>query len=84
MVLAIYRSCTFTKKRAVLRTFWSQRAAEPDKVDRAVQEYGPYALVMVVVICIGLVLITVALAALASAWAWLAGAAAVLAGVSTW
>ena len=84
--LATYRSCTFAEKRAVLRTFWSQCAAESDKVGRAAQEYGPYALIMVAVICIELVLITVALVALASAsaWAWLAGAAAVLAGVSTW
>jgi hypothetical protein len=82
--LATYRSCTFAEKRAVLRAFWSRRAAESDKVGQAAREYGPYALVMVAVICVELVLITVALFALGNAWAWLTATAAVLAVVSTW
>ncbi|MBU6516153.1 MAG: hypothetical protein KGQ78_09695 [Acidobacteria bacterium] len=84
MGLATYRSCTFTEKRAVLRTFWSQRTASSDKVVRAAQEYGPYAFVMVAVICAELILLAVALFAVGSVWAWLAVAATLLAGASTW
>lgn len=82
--LVTYRSCTFAEKRAVLRVFWSRRSAESDKVHRAAQEYGPYALVMVAVIFAELVVIAVALFALGSAWSWLALLAAGLAGLSTW
>ncbi len=84
MGLATYRSCTFTEKRAVLRTFWTHHAAESDKVTQAAREYGPYAFGMVAVICVELTLIAAALFAIGSAWAWLAVAATVLAGLSTW
>ena len=79
MGLATYRSCTFTEKRVVLRTFWSQRVAESDKVNQAANEYGPYALVMVSVIWAELVLITIVLFNVGSSWAWPALAASVLA-----
>ena len=80
MGLATYRSCTFTEKRAVLRTFWSRRVAESDKVNQAANEYGPYAHVMVSVIWAELVLITIVLFSVSSAWAWPALAGSVLAG----
>ena len=67
-----------------MRTFWSRHEPASDKVGRAAQEYGPYALVMVAVICAELVLITVALFAIGSSWSWLAALAAALAGLSTW
>ncbi len=68
----------------MLRTSWSHRPAESDKVTQAAHEYGPYALAMVAVICVELALISAALAAIGSAWAWLAVAVTVLTGVSTW
>jgi len=82
--LATYQSCTFTEKRSVLRTFWSQHEAESEKVIQAAREYGPYAFVMVAIITLELVVLSVALLAANSEWAWLAMPATVLAGVSTW
>ena len=83
MGLATYRSCTFSEKRAVLRAFWSRRVAESDKVNQAAREYGPYALVMVSVICVEFALIAIVLFRAGSSWAWPALAATVLAGAST-
>lgn len=82
--LSAYQSCTFSEKRAVLRTFWSQHEGESDKVVQAAREYGPYALAMVVVINVELVVIFVALLRASSAWAWLGVVAAILVGVSLW
>ena len=82
MGLSTYRSCTFAEKRAVLRTFWSRRVAESEKVERAAREYGPYAMVMVSIITVELAVIAAALFATGSPWSWLAGVAALASGIS--
>lgn len=84
MGLATYRRCTFSEKRAVLRTFWSHHDHESDKVLEAAREYGPYALAMVAIITVEFAFIFAVLLADANPWAWL-GAACTLAGAaSTW
>jgi hypothetical protein len=82
--LATYQSCTFVEKRAVLRTFWSSREDESDKVNRAAREYGPYALAMVAIIAVELVVISSVLLARGSGWAWIALAATAFALWSLW
>ena len=80
--LATYRRCTFSEKRAVLRVFWSRRESDSDTVNEAAREYGPYALVMVVVIAIELAVIAAVLFNRGNVWAWPAVAATVFAVVS--
>ncbi len=81
---ATYKSCSFTEKRAVLRTFWSGRADESDKVMGAAREYGPYALGLVTVITFELVVIAALLIIRAPAWAGVATGAGVIAVWSLW
>jgi hypothetical protein len=85
--LETYHSCTFSEKRAVLRTFWGVTADPSDKINAAAREYGPYALAMVAVIAAELTVITAVLIAVGSAWLWAAAAATVMALLSlrrTW
>lgn len=82
--LAVYQSCTFTEKRAVLRTFWSGHEGESDKVVQAAREYGPYAFVMIAIITVELIVISSVLLAASNGWAWLAMTVTLLAGVSAW
>lgn len=84
MGLATYKSCSFNEKRAVLRTFWSCRAHETEKINQAAREYGPYALGLVVVITVELAVIAALLVARANGWAWVATTATVLALWSLW
>lgn len=84
MGLATYRSCSFSEKRAVLRTFWSCRAHESEKINLAAREYGPYALALVVVITVELAIIATLLVVRASGWSWVATTATVLAMWSLW
>ena len=84
MRLATYQSCSFAEKRAVLRTFWSNREDESDKVNRAAREYGPYALAMVAIIAMELAVISSVLWARASSWAWVAFLATAFALWSVW
>jgi len=84
MRLATYQSCSFAEKRAVLRTFWSNREDESDKVNRAAREYGPYALAMVAIIAMELAVISSVLWARGSSWAWVAFLATVFALWSVW
>ena len=84
MALATYNSCSFNEKRAVLRTFWSGRAHQSDKINQAAREYGPYALWLVVIITIELLIIAALLVARTNGWAWVATAATVLALWSLW
>jgi hypothetical protein len=84
MRLATYQSCTFAEKRAVLRTFWSIREDESDKVNLAAREYGPYALAMVAIIAIELAIISSVLVARGNAWAWAAFIATAFALWSLW
>jgi hypothetical protein len=82
--LATYQSCSFTEKRAVLRTFWTSHEDESDKVNRAAHEYGPYALAMVALITVELVIISSVLLARGSGWAWFALGATAFALWSLW
>ena len=84
MSLATYQSCSFAEKRAVLRTFWSSRPDESDKVNRAASEYGPYALAMVAIIAVELAVIASVLLARGSGWAWFALAATAFSVWSVW
>lgn len=68
--LTAYRQCTFREKREVLRVFWSRREADSELVGLAAREYGPYALVLVIVIAVELAVIAVALVAGGTVWAW--------------
>src|SRR5271169_7154728 len=70
--LATYQSCSFAEKRAVLQTFWSNHVNESDKVNRAADEYGPFALAMVAFIAAELVLISAVLLARGSWWSSIA------------
>ncbi len=84
MGLATYKTCSFNEKRMVLRTFWSCRPHESDKINQAAHEYGPYALGLVTVITVELVIIAALLLARANGWTWIATTASVLAFWSLW
>ena len=84
MRLATYNSCTFNEKRAVLRTFWSGRSNESEKINLAAREYGPYALGLVAIISFEMLIIAALLIARANGWAWVATASSVLALWSLW
>lgn len=84
MGLATYNSCSFSEKRAVLRTFWSGHPHDSEKINRAAREYGPYALWLIVIITVELALIAALLVTRASTWSWLATAATVVALWSLW
>ena len=84
MGLATYKTCSFHEKRAALRTFWSCRPHESEKINQAAHEYGPYALALVAVITIELILIAALLLARANGWTWVATGTSVLALWSLW
>lgn len=84
MGLATYKSCSFNEKRAVLRTFWSCRTHESEKINQAAREYGPYALGLVAVVTVELVIIATLLFARANGWTWVATSATVLSLWSLW
>lgn len=84
MGLSTYNSCTFHEKRAVLRTFWSGRADESEKINLAAREYSPFALGLVAIITFELIVIAGLLVARANGWAWVATSATVLAVWSLW
>jgi hypothetical protein len=77
--LATYQSCSFAEKRAVLQTFWSNHVDESDKVNRAADEYGPYAYAMVAFIAAELILISAVLLVRGSWWSGIAFAASAFA-----
>jgi len=84
MALTTYNTCSFSEKRDVLRTFWSARDHESEKINTAAREYGPYALALIVIITVELAIISALLVALASGWSWIATAATVLSLWSVW
>lgn len=84
MRLTTYKTCSFQEKRAVLRTFWSGRTSDLDKINVAAREYGPYALALVTIITLELVVIAALLIARANGWAWISTSAFVLSLWSLW
>jgi hypothetical protein len=84
MRLAVYNTCSFREKRAVLHTFWSGTTNESEKINEAAREYGPYALGLVAIITLELALIAVLLVIRANGWAWTGTGMSVLAGWSLW
>lgn len=78
MALATYQSCSFQEKRAVLRTFWTRRLDESEKINCAAREYAPFALGLVSIITVELLVIAVTLIARVNGWAWAATLATVL------
>ncbi len=84
MRLATYNSCSFNEKRSVLRTFWSGRPDESQKINEAAHEYGPYALLLVATITVELIIIAALLILRANGWAWVPTGASVLSIWSLW
>jgi hypothetical protein len=84
MRLVTYNSCTFQEKRTVLRTFWSGREGDSDKINVAAREYGPYALGLVAIISFELLVIAALLVVRVDGWAWLATTCTVLSLWSLW
>ncbi len=72
MKLDAYKSCSFSEKRQVLETFWRARPAESTKVASAATQYGPWAVVLLIVIVLELVVVLVASVSLGYLAGWFA------------
>lgn len=59
MKLDVYRSCSFSEKREVLGTFWRGQAPASEKIAHGAEQYGPWALLALIVIALELVALLV-------------------------
>ena len=55
MKLDVYRSCSWREKRLVLETFWHRGRLGTEKVTEAAAQYGPWAVIALVVLAVELV-----------------------------
>ena len=84
MELSVYRSCSFREKREVLDVFWRARPSSSPKITEGAAQYGPVAVVFVLIICAELGLLTGVAVARGSAWAWALLAVTLLTFASLW
>jgi hypothetical protein len=84
MGLSIYRSCSWQEKRQVLDVFWRPKIHASSKINMAALEYGPYAILCILVIALELVPVIVYAVDRGNAWGWLAVIAEALTLLSLW
>lgn len=73
--LDVYRSCTHQEKREVLDAFWRSRVHPSARINQAAREYGPYAVVCLVVVAAELALLILVSINRGYVMGWLAGLA---------
>lgn len=71
--LDVYRSCSWQEKREVLGAFWHTGVHPSERINEAALEYGPYAVLCIVVIVLELVPVILYSIVRGDAWGWLAG-----------
>jgi uncharacterized membrane protein YkgB len=54
MKLDVYRSCSRKEKGQVLETFWRSNVESSDRIRHAATQYGPYAVLCLVVVALEL------------------------------
>ena len=79
MKLDIYRSCSWSEKREVLDAFWRSGDHASAKIDEAALQYGPLAILSLVIV----VIVAVTLGR-GYAWGWLAVASEAVVIASLW
>ena len=84
MKLAVYRSCTREEKREVLDVFWRSSPHPSPKIDEAARQYGPYAILCIVVIALELALVVFVSIHRGYVWGWFAGLLEALSIASLW
>jgi hypothetical protein len=71
MRLDVYRSCSWSEKREVLEVFWRSGNHASAKIDQAALQYGPLAILSLVVVVVELALIAGVTLGRGYAWGWL-------------
>lgn len=84
MKLDVYRSCSFREKREVLDAFWRTKGASSPRIEEAARQYGPYAVVSLVVIALELAVVLAVSIDRGLAIAWIAGPLELVTLASTW
>jgi uncharacterized membrane protein len=82
--LDVYRSCSRAEKRDVLTTFWHRGATGTAKIMKAALQYGPWAVLCLVVLALELVPVVVLGFRHAPVIAWIAVAMEVVVLLSLW
>jgi len=70
--LDVYRSCSRSEKREVLEAFWRSNDHASARINAAAIQYGPLAILSLVVVILELALIVTMTLANGYAWGWLA------------
>jgi hypothetical protein len=84
MKLDVYRSCSRSEKREVLETFWRSNNHASPKIDEATLQYGPMAILSLIIVILELALIMVLTLGRGYAWGWLAAAFEAVVTASLW
>ena len=74
MKLDVYRSCTWREKREVLDAFWRTRPHDSAKIVGAALQYGPWAVLSLVIVAAELAVVVGVAADRGYALGWPAGA----------
>jgi hypothetical protein len=72
MRLDVYRSCSRSEKREVLEAFWRSNGHASVRINMAAMQYGPLAILSLVVVILELAIIVTMTLANGYAWGWLA------------
>ena len=84
MKLDIYSSCSWSEKREVLDAFWRSGDHASAKIDEAALQYGPLAILSLVIVVLELALIVAVTLGRGYAWGWLAVASEAVVIASLW
>jgi hypothetical protein len=72
MKLDVYRSCSRQEKQEVLNAFWHRNVEPSSRIHRAAHQYGPYAVLCLVMVALELALVIVATVQRAVVVGWIA------------
>ena len=78
MRLDVYRSCSRSEKRDVLEAFWRSNERASSRINDAAIQYGPLAILSLVVVVFELALIVATTLGRGYAWGWLVAAFEIL------
>jgi hypothetical protein len=84
MKLDVYRSCSWKEKRQVLETFWRSTGDPSPKIVEAAKQYGPPAVLCLIIMAIEMVIVTTVGLVRGYVWGWAALVVSVLVLLSLW